>query len=83
MEVPDSGVSVRTFSEEFTGCEVNFQVLKLKESFLVWIGSDRSFKNLAVAMKTRFVSILSALPLKTFSLVNRIHYQWAQSCWVM
>lgn len=53
------GLTVRTFSETFVGERVHFYVLRLKQSFLVWVGTDTTFSTLAVAMNTRFVSVES------------------------
>lgn len=52
-----AGVAVRNFSEHLLGQQVHFYILRLKESFLLWIGTDLTFKTLAVAMNTRFVSL--------------------------
>ena len=52
---------MKEFSKTFLGQEVHFHVLKLKQSFLLWIGTNVSFKALAVAMQTRLVC-LSACP---------------------
>ncbi len=56
--VAETGVAVKNFSETFAGVQVHFYVLRLKQSFLVWIGTDATFSTLAVAMNTRFVSVL-------------------------
>lgn len=52
----ESSVRVKTFSQEFEGQQVFFYVLCLKQSFLLWAGTDLSFTSLSVAMNTRFVS---------------------------
>ena len=52
----EGGVNVKTFSEVFAGQEVNFYILCMKQSFMLWAGTDLSFSALAVAMNTRFVS---------------------------
>lgn len=51
----ESGVRVKSFSEVFAGREVNFYILCMKQSFLLWAGTDTSFTALSVAMNTRFV----------------------------
>ena len=51
-----SNITVQTFTENFLGQEVLFYVLRLEKSFLLWIGTETTFKTLAVAMNTRFVS---------------------------
>ena len=60
MEKSD-GVAVKTFSEDFLGEHVHFYVLRLKESFLLWIGTAANFRSLAVAMNTRLVKGLIVL----------------------
>lgn len=44
------------FSDKIMDTVVNFQVLKLKDSFYVWIGSSNKLRNVTVAMPTKFVS---------------------------
>lgn len=44
------------FSDKIMDTVVNFQVLKLKDSFYVWIGSSNKLGNVTVAMPTKFVS---------------------------
>lgn len=51
----ESEVRVKSFSDVFEGKEVNFYILCMKQSFLLWANVDTSFSNLSVAMKTRFV----------------------------
>ena len=46
---------MKNFSEVILGQQVHFYVLRLKESFLLWVGTDVTFDTLAVAMNTRFV----------------------------
>ena len=57
------GVAVKTFSESFLGQNVHFYVLRLKESFLLWVGTEATFKTLAVAMNIKLtrVRVLYAL----------------------
>ncbi|CAI8032867.1 Proteasome assembly chaperone 4 [Geodia barretti] len=52
----ESEVRVRTFSEVFAGQKVEFYILCMKRSFLLWAGVDGSFSTLSVAMNTRFES---------------------------
>ena len=56
----ESEVRVKSFSEVLAGREVNFYILCMKQSFLLWAGVDISFRDLSVAMKTKFVSKLIA-----------------------
>lgn len=51
----ESEVRVKAFSEEIAGQEVNFYILCMKQSFMLWVGADASFSTLAVAMNTRYV----------------------------
>lgn len=44
------------FSDKIMDTVVNVQVLKLKDSFYVWIGSSNKLGNVTVAMPTKFVS---------------------------
>lgn len=44
------------FSDKIMDTVVNFQVLKLKDSFYVWMGSSNKLGNVTVAMPTKFVS---------------------------
>ena len=61
---------MKTFSEFLAGQEVNFYVLCMKQSFLIWAGADRSFSALSVAMNTRFVGHLySSLIIKLHPLI--------------
>lgn len=46
------------FSDKIMDTVVNFQVLKLKDSFYVWIGSSNKLGNVTVAMPTKFVSVV-------------------------
>lgn len=51
-----AGVTVKTFSETFMGQNVNFYVLRLKQSFLLWVGTEATFTTMAAAMNIKFVS---------------------------
>lgn len=50
-------VGVYYFSERIKDNVVFFSVLRLKQSFLLWIGSEPTLQGLAVAMKMTSVSI--------------------------
>ena len=52
----EAGVAVKTFSETFLGQNVNFYVLRLKQSFLLWVGTEATFTTMAAAMNIKFVS---------------------------
>ncbi len=49
-------VDVKDFSADILGQTVHFHVIKLQQSFLLWVGTRPSMKSLAVAMQTRLVS---------------------------
>lgn len=51
----ESGVAVKEFSKSFLGRPVHFYILKLNQSFLIWIGTNVTFKSLAVGMQSRLV----------------------------
>ena len=56
MESP-RGVGVYNFSEVLENQIVYFNVLRLKQRFLVWIGTEKKMQGLAVAMKIPSVSM--------------------------
>ena len=58
MDAKDhDGVSVKTWKEKILGVDVHFYVLRLQQSFLLWVGSKPpQLDALSVAMTTRFVS---------------------------
>ena len=49
------GVDVSAFSEVLNGRTVFVYVLRLKQSFLLWIGTEQGMNGLAVAMKNAYV----------------------------
>ena len=76
MEEP--GITTNQFSKSLLGCEVHFYILKLEKSFLLWIGTDPSFKTLAVAMNSRLVSDLLDLHEKCPLTFVSVHSQDSQ-----
>lgn len=51
------GVSVHTFKERLQQHEVFFYVLRMQQSFLLWVGTEQiGLQTLAVAMNTPHVS---------------------------
>lgn len=56
MIEPQAQLKYHVFSDKIMDTVVNFQVLKLKDSFYVWIGSSNKLRNVTVAMPTKFVS---------------------------
>lgn len=55
------GITTNQFSKSLLGCEVHFLILRMRQSFLLWIGTEPSFKTLAVAMKSRLNLVKCAL----------------------
>lgn len=49
-------VDVKDFSADIEGHTIHFHVIKLQQSFILWVGTKPTLKTLAVAMQTRFVS---------------------------
>ncbi|XP_043575409.1 proteasome assembly chaperone 4 isoform X2 [Chiloscyllium plagiosum] len=47
-------LSVHNFSEKLSEQMVHFHVLRMKDSFFLWVGSTPTLSNLAVAMCTKF-----------------------------
>ncbi len=58
MEELVGGVGLKEYSAKILEKTVYFQVIRLEKSFFLWIGTSPSMKSLAVAMPTRFVSIV-------------------------
>lgn len=57
MEEPVPSIGVHTFHERIMENECFFQVIKLEDSFHLWIGnSPAKFGTLSVAMQTKCVS---------------------------
>lgn len=53
----ENEVRVKSFSEVIAGQEVNFYILCMKQSFMLWVGLDTTFRALSVAMNSRFVCL--------------------------
>ena len=61
MQVEESsGVGVSTFKEKILGFDIHFYILRMRQSFFVWIGTEPNLEALSVAMQTRFVSPLTS-----------------------
>lgn len=54
-------MDVKQYSETLLGKPVQFYILTMKQSHFVWIGDAPKLSELAVAMKNRHVSVLTAL----------------------
>ena len=50
--------TLHSFSETLLDQKVHFQILKMTESLYIWIGSSPEMSSLAVAMCTKYVSML-------------------------
>ena len=57
LQPAEPTLDVHTFSDKIVEATMHFQVLRLSDSFFLWIGSSPQFNNLAMAMVTRFVSV--------------------------
>ncbi|XP_069137786.1 proteasome assembly chaperone 4-like [Argopecten irradians] len=57
-------IGVHTFHDQINDTECFFQVIKLEDSFHLWIGnSPASFGSFTVAMQTKFDKLPSSVPL--------------------
>ena len=56
MATDSEDLAVKTFTEKILGLNVHFYVLRMRQSFVLWIGTERRLDSLSVAMPTRFVS---------------------------
>ncbi|XP_060079042.1 proteasome assembly chaperone 4-like [Ylistrum balloti] len=64
MEDPMPSISVHTFHEKIMDSECFFQVVKLEDSFHLWLGnSPATFGSFTVAMQTKFDKLPSSVPL--------------------
>ena len=51
-----SSLGVKDFSAKVLGQTVHFHVIRMQQSLFLWAGTKLSFKSLAVAMQTKYVS---------------------------
>ncbi len=56
----ESRMHVHNFSDALLTTTVHFLVIKMQESFFIWMGTKGNFDNLAVSMKTKYVSSVCA-----------------------
>ena len=61
VKAEPNGVSVNTFKEKILGFDIHFYVLRMQQSFFLWIGTEPNLETLVVAMQTRFVSLLLSI----------------------
>lgn len=52
-----NSIGVHSFKEEIQGEIVHFHVLRLKGSFMLWIGTEAIMKTLAIAMTSNSVIV--------------------------
>ena len=76
----EAGVAVKTFSETFLGQNVNFYVLRLKQSFLLWVGTEATFTTMAAAMNIKFVSEICTSASIMLILICRMHASVCNIC---
>ncbi|XP_033750644.1 proteasome assembly chaperone 4-like [Pecten maximus] len=64
MDEPTPSISVHTFHDQIMDSECFFQVIKLEDSFHLWIGNTpATFGSFTVAMQTKFDKLPSSVPL--------------------
>ena len=56
VQTAESRIGIHNFSDTLLNTAVHFHVMKMEESFFLWIGHKENLDNLAMAMKTKFVS---------------------------
>lgn len=85
----ESKFKVHTFSDTLLDQTVHFQVLKMKDSLYIWIGSSPELSSLAVAMCTRYDSVPSVAnllgskaDLNSSTLAQRLAKKTKKQCFV-
>jgi hypothetical protein len=69
-------IKILQFDDSLQDVRVFFQVFFLKDSFLVWIGTEASvLSNLALAIKTPYVSSLCNIFVKARIGFDTFHYK--------
>ena len=63
--------SVHVFSDKVMDGVVNFQVIKMTDSFHLWIGSSAKFGDMAVSMQNKFVRLRCSLLSQADSSVHK------------
>lgn len=61
-ETVECKFKVHEFSDTFLDQTVHFQILRMKDSLYIWIGSSPELSSLAVAMCTKYVSSRNFAP---------------------
>lgn len=78
--VSDPQISVHDFSDRLLGNDVYFHVIKLCNSFQVFIGIKPVLSNLAVAMQTKYVSEMPSVAVDVYeNNVSSTHCENAES----
>ena len=55
LQPTESRIGIHNFSDTFLNTTVHFHVMRMEESFFLWIAHKENIDNLAMAMKTKFV----------------------------
>ena len=55
LQSAEPRICIHNFSDTLLNTVIHFHVMKMEESFFLWIGHRENLDNLAVAMKTKFV----------------------------
>lgn len=54
--VTTEGISIHNFTEKILEQVIHFHVMKLSDSFFLWVGSSPVLSSLAVSMSSKYVS---------------------------
>ncbi|XP_029204660.2 proteasome assembly chaperone 4-like [Acropora millepora] len=88
-EMVESKFKIHTFSDTLLDQTVHFQVLRMKDSLYIWIGSSPELSSLAVAMCTRYDSVPSVAnllgskaDLNSSTLAQRLAKKTKKQCFV-
>ncbi|KAK2556923.1 Proteasome assembly chaperone 4 [Acropora cervicornis] len=88
-EIVECKFKVHTFSDTLLDQTVYFQVLRMKDSLYIWIGSSPELSSLAVAMCTRYDSVPSVAnllgskaDLNSSTLAQRLAKKTKKQCFV-
>ena len=61
LQPAESRIGIHNFSDTLLNTTVHFHVMRMEESFFLWIGHKENIDNLAMAMKTKFVRKISLI----------------------
>lgn len=89
FEMVDCKFKLHSFSDTLLDQIVHFQVLRMKDSLYIWIGSSPELSSLAVAMCTRYDSVPSVAnllgskaDLNSSTLAQRLAKKTKKQCFV-